>query len=153
MKSENIEDQDNNDFLKVVEIQQPREFIINKPVSRGLQGPYKRLPSNRIRSNKEELINKKQELRNKEEEVLTKEEVIKKEALIKKVIVIKYRKNSAADGEGLKTAEQVKAYQKQWTIKKSGSSSHNVKSGGFCDYDQRTYDFDLLEKQLLGQAY
>ena len=209
MKTENIADKDNNDFMKAEKIQQPREFIINKPVSRGLQGPYKRLPSNRIRSNKEELINKNQELRNKEEEALTKKEaltkeeaVTKKEALTKKAIVIKYRKNSAADGEGLKsvlkvfeenvhaitplvyekildfakhvsskviimaideaveynaktmkyitkilnswiskgikTAEQVKFYQKQWASKKGGNSSRNVKSGGFCDYDQRT---------------
>ncbi|MBW9145277.1 DnaD domain protein [Clostridium sp. CM027] len=210
---ENIEDQDNNDFLKKEEIQEPREFIINKDISRGLQGPYKGLPSNRIRSNKEELINKEQELINIEEEVLTKEEALTK----KEAIVIKYRNNSAADGEGLKsvlkvfeenvhaitplvyekildfakqvsskviimaideaveynaktikyitkvlnswiskgikTAEQVKFYQKQWASKKSGRPSHNVKNGGFCDYDQRTYDFDLLEKQLLGQAY
>ena len=47
----------------------------------------------------------------------------------------------------------LKSYQKQWESKKSGSSRPNVKSGGFCDYEQRTYDFDLLEKQLLGQAY
>ena len=40
-----FEDQDNNDFLKVEEIQEPSESIINKPISRGLQGPYKRLRS------------------------------------------------------------------------------------------------------------
>ncbi|MBW9150600.1 DnaD domain protein, partial [Clostridium sp. CM028] len=55
--------------------------------------------------------------------------------------------------KGIKTSEQVIFYQKQWASKKSGSSSPNVKNGGFCDYDQRTYDFDLLEKQLLGQVY
>ena len=192
-----IEEQDNNDFLKKEEIQDSSESIISKPVSRGLQGPYKRLPSNRIRSNKEGLISNKQELRNKEEVVIT-----KKEEPTKKSIVIKYRTNSATEGEGLKsvikifeenvhaitplvyekivdfalrvsskviimaideaveynaktmkyiakilnnwiskgikTAEQVKSYQKQWASKKSGSSRSNVKSGGFCDYEQRT---------------
>ena len=31
--------------------------------------------------------------------------------------------------KGIKTAEQVKSYQKQWASKKSGSSSRNVKKG------------------------
>ncbi len=35
------------------------EKVINKPLSRDLQGAYKGLPSNRIRSNKKEEINKK----------------------------------------------------------------------------------------------
>ena len=58
--------------------------------------------------------------------------------------------------KGIKTAEQVIAYQKQWTSNNSNSSNNSgsryVKSGSFCDYTQRTYDFDLLEKQLLGLA-
>jgi len=52
--------------------------------------------------------------------------------------------------KGIKTAEQVIAYQEQWT--NNNSATHNVKSSNFCDYPQRTYDFDLLEKQLLGIA-
>ncbi|MBU3185212.1 DnaD domain-containing protein [Clostridium estertheticum] len=58
--------------------------------------------------------------------------------------------------EGIKTAKEVVTYQKQWNRNNSSSSinsgSHSVKSGSFCDYEQRTYDFDLLEKQLLGIA-
>lgn len=53
---------------------------------------------------------------------------------------------------GIKTDEQVIIYQKQWANKKSSRTRQNVKSGGFCDYEQRTYDFDILEKQLLGLA-
>ncbi|MCB2357321.1 DnaD domain-containing protein [Clostridium estertheticum] len=56
--------------------------------------------------------------------------------------------------EGIKTAKEVVTYQKQWNMNNSSSSinsgSHSAKSGSFCDYEQRTYDFDLLEKQLLG---
>ncbi|MBX4261268.1 DnaD domain protein [Clostridium estertheticum] len=56
--------------------------------------------------------------------------------------------------EGIKTAKEVVTYQKQWNRNNSSSSinsgSHSSKSGSFCDYEQRTYDFDLLEKQLLG---
>ncbi|MCB2340334.1 DnaD domain-containing protein [Clostridium estertheticum] len=58
--------------------------------------------------------------------------------------------------EGIKTAKEVVTYQKKWNSNNSSSSinsgSHSVKSGSFCDYEQRTYDFDLLEKQLLGIA-
>ncbi|MBX4263020.1 DnaD domain-containing protein [Clostridium estertheticum] len=58
--------------------------------------------------------------------------------------------------KGIKTAEEVVTYQKKWNSNNSSSSinngSHPVKSGSFCDYEQRTYDFDLLEKQLLGIA-
>ncbi|MBU3101541.1 MULTISPECIES: DnaD domain protein [Clostridium] len=58
--------------------------------------------------------------------------------------------------KGIKTAKEVVTYQKKWNSNNSSSSinsgSHSVKSGSFCDYEQRTYDFDLLEKQLLGLA-
>ena len=53
--------------------------------------------------------------------------------------------------KGIKTAEQVIAYQKQWTSN-NNSETRQHKSSSFCDYKQRTYDFDLLEKQLLGIA-
>jgi len=52
----------------------------------------------------------------------------------------------------IKIENQVIAYQKQWANKKVISTGKEVKNGGFCDYDQRVYDFDLLEKRLLGQA-
>ncbi|MGH4122219.1 MAG: DnaD domain-containing protein [Clostridium sp.] len=51
---------------------------------------------------------------------------------------------------GIKTAEEVKAYQKKWTNKKKNSLNQNLKKGGFCDFEQRTYDYDALEKRLLG---
>ncbi|MBU3113572.1 DnaD domain-containing protein [Clostridium lacusfryxellense] len=52
---------------------------------------------------------------------------------------------------GINTAQQVLEYQKQWSSKKKSTATQTVKPGGFCDYEQRTYDFDLLEKGLLGQ--
>lgn len=51
----------------------------------------------------------------------------------------------------VKTEIQVIAYQKQWINKKYKKTGQKVKQGGFCDYEQRQYDFDILEKQLLGQ--
>ena len=51
---------------------------------------------------------------------------------------------------GIKTATEVKTYQKQWANKKSNDVTHNAKKSGFCDYEQRSYDFDALERQLLG---
>ncbi|MBW9152868.1 DnaD domain protein [Clostridium estertheticum] len=58
--------------------------------------------------------------------------------------------------EGIKTAEEVVTYQKKWNSNNSSNSinsgSHSGKSGSFCDYEQRTYDFEVLEKQLLGIA-
>ncbi|MCB2358653.1 DnaD domain-containing protein [Clostridium estertheticum] len=61
--------------------------------------------------------------------------------------------------EGIKTAEEVVTYQKKWNSNNRSNSSssinsgsHSVKSGSFCDYEQRTYDFEVLEKQLLGIA-
>ena len=57
--------------------------------------------------------------------------------------------------KGIKTVEQLMEYQRLWSNSNSSSNtsvSRYVKSGGFCDYEQRTYDFDILEKQLLGLA-
>jgi len=205
VKVENTEIQNNHDSVKTEEIHEPCERLIHKPFNRGLQGAYKPLVSNRIRSNKQEVINKKQELRNKEE-------AITKEA----AKVIKHENNSSTDCEGLKTifkifeenvhaitplvyekilsfttqvsskviimaiheavnynaktikyitqilnswiskgintVEQVIAYQNQWSNKKTKDQIYNMRSGGFCDYEQRSYDFDALEKQLLGIA-
>ncbi|MBU3159836.1 DnaD domain protein [Clostridium frigoris] len=57
--------------------------------------------------------------------------------------------------KGIKTAEQVIAYQRKWTSSNKSSinsGSRYEKPSKFCDYEQRSYDFDLLEKQLLGIA-
>ncbi|MGH4121380.1 MAG: DnaD domain-containing protein [Clostridium sp.] len=51
---------------------------------------------------------------------------------------------------GIKTADGVRNYQREWDNKKNSSSNRNIKKGTFCDYDQRQYDFDELEKKLLG---
>jgi DNA replication protein DnaD len=51
---------------------------------------------------------------------------------------------------GIKTAEGVRAYQREWDNKKNSYANENRKKGAFCDYDQRKYDFDELEKKLLG---
>ena len=195
-------------------IDQCSNYVIYTPFTGDLVGPYKPLPSNRIRSNKQEVINKKQELRNKEEVVITKIGLLTKIKSIDKDIVIQPENNSDVNCDGLKsvikvfeenvhaitplvyekileftkhvssnviimaideavehnaktmryitkilnswisngikTAQQVLAYQKQWANKKSSAPSKSAKTGGFCDYEQRTYDFDLLEKQLLG---
>ena len=53
---------------------------------------------------------------------------------------------------GIKTADEVKVYQKKWASKKLSSINQNVKKGGFCDFEQRVYDYDALEKKLLGYA-
>ena len=208
-----------NDFVKNEEIDEPSKYHIYKPSSRGLQGAYKVLPSNRIRSKKKEVINKKQEVINKKQEVINKEEeeeITKEEAVITKKEEINYKDTSSSDydgfkniirifeenvhaispleyekileftndvtseviimaieeavnynaktmkyitkilnswiSNGLKTDYEVKAYQTQWANKKSSYAGQKVKKGGFCDYDQRNYDFDALEKQLLGIA-
>ncbi len=183
------------------ENQELSEFIINKSLSRQLQAPYKGLPSNRIRSNKEEIINKKQEIISNKEEVS--ENVIKDknnsspadyeglkniirifEENVHAITPFEYEKildftehvsseviimaieeavNYNAKtmqyitkildnwiSSGIKTAQEVKVYQKQWASKKSSGTNHNVKKGGFCDYEQRSYDFDALERRLLG---
>jgi DnaD/phage-associated family protein len=51
---------------------------------------------------------------------------------------------------GIKTADGVRAYQREWDNKKNSSPNGNSKKGTFCDYDQRQYDFDELERKLLG---
>ncbi|MBK5240780.1 DnaD domain-containing protein [Clostridium sp.] len=51
---------------------------------------------------------------------------------------------------GITTCDEVKAYQKKWVSKNTSNHTQNVKKGSFCDYEQRTYDFDDLEKKLLG---
>jgi DnaD/phage-associated family protein len=51
---------------------------------------------------------------------------------------------------GMKTTDEVKIYQKKWIKKRSVALNYNVKKGAFCDYEQRKYDFDDLEKKLLG---
>jgi len=196
MEIENSKIQTNNAPAEIKEI--------HKPLTRGLQEPYKPLLSNRIRSNKQEVIIKKQELINKEEEVITKEEVIEYntsfsadanslKTIIKifeenihaitplvyekildfathvssKVIIlaiheavnynaktIKYISQILNNwiSKGIKTVEHVIAYQSQWVGKKSKEQECGAKNGNFCDYQQRTYDFDALEKQLLGTA-
>ncbi|MBU3217323.1 DnaD domain protein [Clostridium estertheticum] len=198
MEQEHSEDQSNN--------------IIIKPLDTPLVGATKHMPSNRIRSKEEVVINKEQRIINKEEveevEATSKESLVTKSEKpaatavgIKSVIkifeenihaitplvyekILDFTKHVSDEviimaiieavnynaknikyiskvinswiSEGIKTAKEVVTYQKKWNSNKSSSSinsgSHSVKSGSFCDYEQRTYDFDLLEKQLLGLA-
>ena len=197
-KLENIEQKSTNDDIKTENIQEISKCEINKPLTRDLPWAYKWLASNRIRSNKEELINNKQKEINKEEE----EEVISSKNNsaadsdgLKNIIkiyeenihditpfeyekLLDFKKHVTSEviimaieeainynaktlkyiskiinswiSHGIKTAEEVKVYQKKWAIKKSSGVSRNVKVGGFCDYQQRTYDYDDLEKKLLG---
>lgn len=51
---------------------------------------------------------------------------------------------------GIKTVVDVTAYKKQWANKKDTRLLPKVKKNGFCDYEQRVYDFDVLEMRLLG---
>jgi len=53
---------------------------------------------------------------------------------------------------GIKTANEVRAYQEKWANKKKINLTQNPRKGGFCDFQQRTYDFDALEKKLLGHV-
>ncbi len=178
-------------------IQELRELEINKPLGRDLQGPHKGLPSNRIRSNKEEVIKKKQKAKSKEEEVTRYEnntsaadyrdlkhiieifeenvhaispleyeklldfsKVVSSEVIIMAIEeavnyiakTMKYITQvlSSWISSGIKTSEEVKAYQNQWANKKSSRLKNNVNKSKFCDYEQRSYDFDALEKKLLG---
>jgi len=211
MNIENTEIHDIKNPAETKDASDTSEYLANQPFGRDLQGTSQSLQSNRIRSNKQEVISKKQELRNKEE-VIIKEETLAK----KSVEIIKYENNSFSDSEGLKsilkifeenvhaitplvydkileftkhvsskviimaieeavnynaktiqyiskiinswiskgikTAEGVNDYQKQWLNKKCSDKAYGTKSGGFCDYEQRDYDFDALEKQLLGIA-
>jgi len=159
---------------------------IHKPLARGFQDAYKPLISNRIRSNKQEVIIKKQELINKEEEEEVKTIIKIYEQNIHAITPLVYKKilefathvnskviilaiHEAVNynaktikyisqildswiSKGIKTVEHVIAYQRQWVSKKNKEQEWSVKSGGFCDYEQRTYDFDILEKRLLGTA-
>ena len=52
--------------------------------------------------------------------------------------------------QGINTTEGVKAYRKKWSNKKINAVSQNIKKGGFCDFQQRNYDYEALEKKLLG---
>jgi len=223
-ETENVNPDASNNYVENKEINKLIEIQTDKHFSRDLQGASKGLPSNRIRSNKQEVINKKQELRNKEEEAITKEESItKREAMIRELPIAKEtveiikqdNKSAAVDNglttvikifeenvhaitplvyekildftthvssdviimaiheavnynaktmkyitkilngwisNGLKTDYDVLAYQIQWANKKSRYVDKKVKKSNFCDYEQRNYDFDVLEKQLLGIA-
>ncbi|MGH4120851.1 DnaD domain-containing protein [Clostridium sp.] len=160
---------------------------------RGYEGAYKGLPSNRIRSNKEEIKSNKQKSINKEEEVRS----TKNNSAADNLSVIKIFENNIHPlspleheklmdftgdvscevvimaieeavnynaknikyitkiinswiGRGIKTADGVRVYQREWDNKKNSSANENRKKGTFCDYDQRQYDFDELEKKLLG---
>ncbi|MBU3157649.1 DnaD domain-containing protein [Clostridium estertheticum] len=212
IKQDHSEDQSNNTIVMDTSDESNENTII-KPLSIPLVGATKHVPSNRIRSKEEGVINKEQRIINKEEveevEATTKESLITNSekpadtavgmnTIIKifeenihvitplvyekmldftkyvsdEVIImaiteavnynaknIKYISSviNSWISEGIKTAEEVVTYQKKWNSNNSSSSSinsgsHSVKSGSFCDYEQRTYDFDLLEKQLLGIA-
>ena len=153
---------------------------INAPLPRRLQGAYKGLPSNRIRSNKKEVITNNQEGRSKEEEIIIKAfeenvhaitpleaeklfeyaEHVDSEVII---LAIKEAVNHNAKtmnyitkilncwiSSGIKSTVDVTAYKKQWKNRKDTLAAPRVKKGGFCDYEQRVYDFDVLEKRLLG---
>jgi DnaD/phage-associated family protein len=76
------------------------------------------------------------------------------EAVIYNVKSIKYISNILNNWikNGIKTAGDVRSYQKKWTYSKKNVQSPNIKKGSFCDFEQRTYDFDDLEKRLLGQV-
>lgn len=153
--------------------------IISMHLSRSLQGACKVLPSNRVRSNKKEVINNNQEGRSKEEEIVKAfEENVHAITPIEAEKILEYAEhvnseviilaiNEAVNhnaktmnyitkilncwiSSGIKTAEDVAAYKKQWKNRKDTHVAPKVKKGGFCDYEQREYDFDVLEKRLLG---
>ena len=197
IESEGVQKEENNIPSHREETQELSEFIISKSHSRALQGPYKGLPSNRIRSNKEEVINKKQKPRNKEEEAkrdknnssaadneelkdivrifeenvhaispleyekflgfskqVSSEVIILaiEEAVAYNAKTMKYISKVLSNwiSSGIKTVQGVKAYQEKWANKKNSNLKATVKNGSFCDYQQRSYDFDDLEKRLLG---
>jgi DnaD/phage-associated family protein len=153
--------------------------VINKPLNRSIKGPCKPLPSNRIRSNKKEVITNNQEERSKEEEIINafQENVhaitpIEAEKLLEYaehvnsdviILAIKEAVNHNAKtmnyitkiltcwiSSGIKTAVDVATYKQQWKNRKDTPVAPKVNKGGFCDYEQRVYDFDVLEKRLLG---
>ncbi|MCB2339614.1 DnaD domain-containing protein [Clostridium estertheticum] len=194
IKQEHSEDQSNN-IIVMDTADESNETRFIKPLDTPLIGATKHMPSNRIRSKEEGVINKEQRIINKEEvedpaatavgiksiikifeeniHVITPlvyEKILDftkhvsyeviimaiKEAVNYNAKNIKYISKviNSWISEGIKTAKEVVTYQKQWNRNNSSSSinsgSHSSKSGSFCDYEQRTYDFDLLEKQLLG---
>ncbi|WLC75200.1 DnaD domain protein [Clostridium estertheticum] len=209
MEQEHSEDQSNN-IIVMDTADESNETRFIKPLDTPLIGATKHMPSNRIRSKEEGVINKVQRIINKEEveevEATIKESLVTNsenpaatavgiKSIIKifeenihaitplvyekilsftkyvsdEVIImaiteavnynaknIKYISSviNSWISEGIKTAKEVVTYQKKWNSNNSSSSinsgSHSVKSGSFCDYEQRTYDFALLEKQLLG---
>ncbi|MBU3111038.1 DnaD domain-containing protein [Clostridium lacusfryxellense] len=184
-------------FQNIV-IEESNDYELHSPSTNNLQAPCKPVTSNRIRSNKEKVMNKKQKLKNKEEvAVVLKPEnnfadssdglkgvikvfeenvhaitplVYKKileftkhvsnnviimaidEAVSHQVKTINYISKilNSWIKNGIKTVQQVIAYQIQWANKKTIVPIKSFKPNGFCDYEQRTYDFDLLEKKLLG---
>jgi len=102
IKTENEEIQDDNNPVKKEAVELCSNFLLYAPFTGELQAPYKTLPSNRIRSNKEKVINKKQELINKEEVVISKKEalhksiIISESEIINKPGAIKHKGTSAA---------------------------------------------------------
>ncbi|MBK5242514.1 chromosomal replication initiator DnaA [Clostridium sp.] len=97
---------------------------------RGYEGAYEGLPSNRIRSNKEEIKSNKQKAINKEEEVRS------------------TKNNSASDNSSvIKVFENNIHTLSPIEHEKNSSPNGNRKKGTFCDYDQRQYDFDELERK------
>ncbi|WLC73394.1 DnaD domain protein [Clostridium estertheticum] len=209
MEQEHSEDQSNN-IIVMDTADESNETRFIKPLDTPLIGATKHMPSNRIRSKEEGVINKEEV----EEEEVPKADVTTKKSLITRsenpaatavgiksiikifeenihvitplvyekildftkhvsyeviIMAIKEAVNYNAKNikyissvinswisEGIKTAEEVVTYHKKWNSNNSSSSinsgSHSVKSGSFCDYEQRTYDFEVLEKQLLGIA-
>ncbi|HEY8888723.1 MAG TPA: DnaD domain protein, partial [Clostridium sp.] len=172
-------------------IGEAKVFSIYRTLGSPLVGACKGLPSNRIRSKEQVVINKEKQLINKEEEVnsdatsvgikniikvfeenihalspfenekileftnqVTSEVIIMaiEEAVIYNAKTMKYITKIINNwiSNGIETADQVKAYQKSWDNKKASYLNLKVKKSDFCDYEQRTYDFDVLEKQLLG---
>ncbi|MCB2291030.1 DnaD domain protein [Clostridium sp. CS001] len=187
----------NSKFIEILYQQCVRQELevdkIFEGLCRDLQGAYNGLSSNKVISNKEEIIsNKQKEIINKEEVVSTKntsasdlESVIKVfENNIHTMTSLEYKKLMEFTKEvsceviimaieeavnynartikyiakilncwisrGIKTADGVHACRKEWDNKKSSSQSENRKKSTFCDYEQRQYDFDELEKKLLG---
>lgn len=52
--------------------------------------------------------------------------------------------------KGIRTINGVRAYMKEWEERRKASSGKGQGKNGFCDYEQRNYNFDKLEKGLLG---
>ena len=104
MESENLEDQSHN----VIVMDPADEFVENtiiKLLNTPLVGATKTLPSNRIRSKEEGVINKEQRIINKEEveELVSKEKVIIKEEVRTKEPLITKSEKPAATAGGIQT--------------------------------------------------